>query len=455
MKQRLTLMGQLMLWCACLYSLTALIIYLAVAYRPVPLESLTPLRLAVFLILVPLFIKFAVQILTAPFYPLVEGRRKKGIDHRNAKVSVIIPAWNEEVGILKTVRSVLSARHSDIELVVVNDGSTDKTHQLVTNFIASFDSSQFGRRKRSIVYLDLPNGGKAKAMNQALNRASGEFVVTIDADSVMDREAVGELLGHFTDEKVAAVAGNVIVGNRRKPIELMQQLEYLFGFFFKRADSVFNSVYIIGGAAAAYRRDALLAAGGFDESIITEDIEMSTRLIKLGYKTRYAAKAVVYTEGPSDWFALCKQRLRWKYGRIVTFFKHGSLFFSVKKQHPKYLTCLLLPLAVYSELLLLFEGLLLSFFFGYTIYAMDFLPLVCIMLFLTSMVAIQVMCDAKAHFHLNLLLIAPVAWVVFYIVDVVEFQALLRSLKRIFKQEELKWQKWQRVGLASSRVQKA
>jgi cellulose synthase/poly-beta-1,6-N-acetylglucosamine synthase-like glycosyltransferase len=411
-----------------------------------PDDSLAGVRLGIFLLLAPIFIKYAIQLFTTPFYSLLGRFRKAGMESAaEPLVSVLIPAWNEEVGILKTINSVLATQYKNLEVIVINDGSTDATHDLVTGFIQNY--GVHGQPNEKIKYLCLSNGGKANALNQGLMIADGEIIITIDADSVMDKSAIVNIVKQFTDNKVAAVAGNVIVGNRKKPIELLQQLEYLYGFFFKRADSAFNSVYIIGGAAAAYRKNVLMELGGFDHDIITEDIEMSTRILAHGYKTRYAADAVVYTEGPSSWSGLCNQRLRWKHGRLLTFIKHRKLFFSCQKQHSPYLTFLLLPIAVYAEFALLFEAVLLFLFYGYTIHTNDYLPLVILIVFISTVILLQIAVDAKSRFHRNLLVLAPVAWIVFYIIDVVEFQALCRSIKRLATREKLQWQKWQRVGL--------
>jgi len=325
---------------------------------------------------------------------------------------------------------------------VINDGSTDSTHETITNFIQQTDLTGV-----DLKYLNLSNGGKARAMNRGLKQATGELIVTIDADSVMDAQALNALVAQFADPKVGGVAGNVVVANRSRPIELMQQMEYLYGFFFKRADSLFNSVYIIGGAAAAYRKTVLDEMGGFDHAIITEDIEMSVRILKHGYKTRYADDAVVYTEGPSEFKGLCNQRLRWKHGRLLTFIKHRKLFFSLSKQHNPYLTCMILPLAVYAELLLLLEAALLTTFFAYTILTSDYWPLVFVIALLSAVIGVQILLDSKKRFHSNLFLLAPGAWLVFYLMDLIEFQALVRSLKRFVLARELKWQKWQRVGV--------
>jgi cellulose synthase/poly-beta-1,6-N-acetylglucosamine synthase-like glycosyltransferase len=174
---------------------------------------------------------------------------------------------------------------------------------------------------------------------------------------------------------------------------------------------------------------------------------MSTRILAAGYKTRYAYDAITYTEGPSDWKGLCNQRLRWKFGRFQTFIKYKQLFFSLGKKRNPYFTCLLLPIALYAEFILLFQGFFLAIFYSYTIYTNDYLPLFFVILFMTLMILLQVIFDAKSRFHLNLLLLAPIAWIVLYAVDLVEFHALCRSLKCMIKQEELHWQKWVRVGL--------
>ena len=440
------------------YFVTFLVMYLAVSTEYQPLDRFINIRLVILLLLSPILFKYVVQLISLPFYSVVEKHRSLEMSQtETAKVSVLIPAWNEEVGILKTLNSVINTNFPRLEIIVINDGSTDQTHRLISNFIHQYEQNS-ERTKDSLAvstvikYLRLPNGGKAKALNQGLSIASGEFVLTIDADSVMDEKMIVNVIKRFTDDKVAAVAGNVIVGNRKKPIEVLQQLEYLHGFWFKRADSNFNSVHIIGGAAAAYRKTVLDKIGGFDENIITEDVEISTRLLAHGYSTRYAADAVVYTEGPSEWKDLCTQRLRWKFGRLLTYIKHRSLFFSGAKKHKVYLTCLVLPIAVYAEMALFLEAILLSAFYGYIFYTHDFLPLVIMISFVTTLITLQILFDPKMKFHSNLLLLAPVAWLMFYVIDLVEFQALCRTLYRFTKRQNLEWQTWVRVGIVSQSV---
>jgi len=435
----------MVLFATALYVATAGLFYLAATHTYTPVPGSDRIRIAILLLMMPILIKYIIQLLFSPLYTVVCRWRKKRGPADPLSVSVLIPAWNEEVGIIKTIRSVLNTNYPALQIVVINDGSTDATDQKISDFILKHEKE--GRSKVDIKYLNLPNGGKARALNQALTHVKNDIVITIDADSVMDPEAISRFVRHFDDPRVGGVAGNVIVGNREKPIEWIQQMEYLYGFFFKRADSLFDYVYIIGGAAAAYRREVLEEVGGFDHSIITEDIELSTRILSHGYKTRYACDAAVYTEGPSDLGGLCNQRLRWKYGRIMTFIKHRNLFFSTRPGHNPYLTFLILPLAVYAEILLLMEAVMLFVFFFYTVHTSDYMPLVFAVVLLTTIIGIQVLTDPKAHHHRNLLFLAPAAWLLLYAVDVVEFQALVRSIRRLATKKELRWQKWARVGL--------
>lgn len=435
-----------------LYLLSAIVLILAFLMEGPISESLTHLRLFLFVLVLPLITKLVIQLYAAirySFLPVNQGYSTT----TPYKVSVLLPAWNEEVGIIKTIESVLQSNYDYFELIVINDGSTDSTHQLITQFIEQYQSQQ--SNLVPIKYLSLTNGGKAKALNKGLEIAEGNIIITIDADCIVDRNAFYKFIQRFDDPSVGAVAGNIIVGNKKKPLEWLQQLEYVCGFFYKRADSYFNAVHIIGGAAAAYRRDVLQNLKGFDEDIITEDIDLSMSILSHGYKTRYAHDAVVYTEGPSDWKGLRKQRLRWKYGRILCYLKHRELFFSRNTQHNRYLSWFILPLAVYAEILLLNVGLFLSLFYCYIIISQDFALLASVILVSSSLVTLQIKLDSQSSYHKNLLPFIPVAWLLLYVIEFIELVALTLSLQKLYNRDSVKWQKWNRIGLQKQAAEQA
>lgn len=132
---------------------------------------------------------------------------------------------------------------------------------------------------------------------------------------------------------------------QRKPVDSLDWIRWVFLLAFTPAliRYLLNAVYIVGGAAASYRRYVFRKLGGFDETIITEDIELSTRIQDHGWAVRYAPKAVIWTEGAPTFLGLAKQRVRWKYGRLVTFWRYRHLFFSLDRRHSRILSPLVLP----------------------------------------------------------------------------------------------------------------
>lgn len=408
----------------------------------------TWLRVAAIVVFIPSLVKYYLQVLTAPFFVLFMRRQERIYpdfpDGEHPNVSVLVPAWNEEVGVLTTLRSLERSTWTDFEVVVVNDGSTDNTRGAVLGYVVG----AAGRRPdMKVRYVEQPNGGKVRAMNNGLGQAAGDIIVTIDADSVVEPDTLTNLVKHYRRPDVSSVAGNVKIGNPQSVIGVVQQLEYMFGFYFKQADTILNTIYIVGGAAASYRRSAIEAVGGFDPTIITEDIELSTRIQAAGGRIEYAPDAIVYTEGPTTITGLCKQRLRWKYGRLLTFGRYRKLFFSFKRSHSTLLTWFILPIAFFSELLLLLEVPLLVVFYGYMFTSGDFLPMFFSIAITAVVIAVQVLTDPRRRTMLPMLWLAPVAWLIFYVVDAVEFQSLVRSLWKLARKQEVVWQKWNRTGV--------
>lgn len=425
-----------------LYTFTAFVVSLGFFYEVKELPEWEFFKLILLAFFMPLFCKYLVHLLVVPWYYSINKRQiSKGEKNYKPRVSVIIPAWNEEVGIIPTIRSVLKNDYDNFELIIVNDGSTDRTDEKVKKFIDEYNG------EIKLLYIEKSNGGKSSALNLGIKRSRGEIILTTDADSSLGRSAIQNIVKQFSDRKVMAVAGNVRVGNASKIIGAIQKIEYIHGFYFKRADSILNSVYIVGGAAAAYRREIFNKLGYFDTEIITEDIEYSTRILNAGYTIRYATDAIFYTEAPSDTNSLIRQRLRWKFGRLMTFYKHRDLFFRISGDQSKFLSFLIFPTALFADILLFFCLVFLPTFYVYILISRNFIPLTVIILFLTVVVLLQILTDSKRADNKEAFLWAPMTWFILYFIVFVEYIALMKSIVKIMKKKSVEWQKWERIGV--------
>jgi cellulose synthase/poly-beta-1,6-N-acetylglucosamine synthase-like glycosyltransferase/spore germination protein YaaH/peptidoglycan/xylan/chitin deacetylase (PgdA/CDA1 family) len=234
-------------------------------------------------------------------------------------VSVVVPAYNEEGVITRTVESLLAQEPPVLEVVCVDDGSKDRTLAVLHE---KFDGNPrvriFGK----------PNGGKATALNLGFAEARGEVVVALDSDTIFATETVARLTGPFADPRVGAVAGNAKVGNRVNRLTRWQALEYVTAQNLeRRAWDLADAVPVVPGAVGAWRRQAVLDLGGFHEDTLAEDTDLTLRLIAAGHRVVYAEHALAYTEAPETVRALLKQRFRWTYGVLQACWKHKSRLF--------------------------------------------------------------------------------------------------------------------------------
>jgi cellulose synthase/poly-beta-1,6-N-acetylglucosamine synthase-like glycosyltransferase len=234
-------------------------------------------------------------------------------------VTVLIPAHNEETVIVQTVKSVLASDLQDLHIIVVNDGSGDRTGELL--------DGNFGQNPR-VTILHQVNRGKAAALARALGEAKTEIVVTIDADTEIEPDAISKLLRHFSDEKVGAVAGNVKVGNRSRWLTRWQALEYITSQNMeKRAFDLLNCITVVPGALGAWRKKAIEAAGGINADTVAEDADLTIGIRRLGWHVDYEEEAIAWTEAPETPGILIRQRFRWTFGTLQSFWKHsGTLF---------------------------------------------------------------------------------------------------------------------------------
>lgn len=230
-------------------------------------------------------------------------------------VCVVIPAYNEEKVILKTIESVRAGNYPGLEIIVVDDGSSDNTFSVVKGAYTNGEVKVFR----------VPNAGKASALNSGIERAQAEIVVAIDADTVLAPNAVERLVRHFEDERVGAVAGKAVVGNETSTIGKFQSLEYITSQNLdRRAFELFNAISVVPGAIGAWRRAALLSVGGFREDTLAEDADATVSLERKGYRVLYEPDAVAFTEAPETVKAFLKQRFRWMFGTLQMAFKHRA-----------------------------------------------------------------------------------------------------------------------------------
>jgi len=182
-----------------------------------------------------------------------------------------------------------------------------------------------------VTVLTKPNGGKASALNFGITHAHNDFVVCIDADTQLKDDAVYHLMTYFTDAEIGAVAGTVKVGNENNLITRWQSIEYITAQNMdRRAFDLINSITVVPGAIGAFRKSAVFRAGGFTLDTLAEDCDLTMRILRQGYIIKNCAEAIAYTEAPETLGALLKQRFRWSFGVIQSFWKNKSALFNKK-----------------------------------------------------------------------------------------------------------------------------
>ncbi len=238
---------------------------------------------------------------------LIEKLRSEVPDHPKFRppVSVLIPAYNEEEVIVNTVVAALACDYPSMEVVVVDDGSTDSTGELL--------DTHFGDEPR-VHIIHQPNRGKSAALTRAMQEAHSQILVTIDADTSIEADALTKLVRHFADSRVGAVAGNVKVGNRNRWLTRWQALEYITSQNLeKRAFDLLNCIPVVPGALSAWRAAAIRSAGGITADTVAEDTDLTIAIRRNGWRIEYAEKAIGWTEAPETADALIRQRFRWTF----------------------------------------------------------------------------------------------------------------------------------------------
>mgnify|MGYP001546769890 CR=1 FL=1 len=241
-------------------------------------------------------------------------------DPSTLPVSVLIPAYNEEVVIVTTVERILASDYPGLEIIVIDDGSRDRTSEVL--------NTHFGADPR-VTVITIPNSGKASALNIGLARARGEIIVALDADTLFNRDTISRLARWFGDARIGAVAGNAKVGNRINMITRWQALEYIVAQNLeRRALAALGTLTVVPGAVGAWRRSALLQLGGFPAETLAEDQDLTIAVQRAGFTVLFDSTAIARTEAPATFRGLARQRFRWAYGTLQCLWKYRDMTFN-------------------------------------------------------------------------------------------------------------------------------
>ena len=237
------------------------------------------------------------------------------------KVAVLIPAYNEEKVIERTIQGTLDSDYPNLRVIVIDDGSKDRTLEVVRRAFAPELAA--GR----VLLLTKPNGGKAAALNYGLEHiGDAELFVGIDADTIIAPDAISRMVPHFLNPSVGAIAGNAKVGNRVNLWTRWQALEYITSQNFeRRALNTMGAVSVVPGAIGAWRVSAVSEAGGYQTDTVAEDADLTMALLRNGYRVEYEDRALAFTEAPTNANSLMRQRFRWSFGILQAVFKHRDV----------------------------------------------------------------------------------------------------------------------------------
>ncbi|MCL5773238.1 MAG: glycosyltransferase [Firmicutes bacterium] len=229
-------------------------------------------------------------------------------------VSIVVPAYNEEKVVVKTVNALLESSYPKFDIIAVDDGSNDGTYQSLVNAFAG------NPRVRSYTK---PNGGKADALNYGIEKTGAEIIIALDADTIFLPDTISKLVRHFENPGVGAVAGNAKVGNRINLLTNLQAVEYITSQNLdRRAFDALNCITVIPGAVGAWRRELILKAGGFSGDTLAEDADLTLTILKTGKKINYEDEAIAMTEAPDTIKGFLRQRFRWMFGSLQAVWKH-------------------------------------------------------------------------------------------------------------------------------------
>lgn len=348
--------------------------------------------------------------------------------------SVVIPAFNEEKTIYDCVYSVINQTYQKRQVIVVDDGSTDRTGSILDEIKSHYINDD------RIVIVHKKNGGKSTAINEGVKKyATGELVTVLDSDSTLNPNALEKMSSYFTNPKVLAIASNVRINKPHKFIEYVQQMEYLLGYRLKGSEEILGLEYIIGGIGSTFRRWAMKEVGYYDTDTVTEDIDFTMKLLNhfgnRSWKFGYANDVIAYTPAVHYFNQLLKQRYRWKYGRFKALFKYKNLLFN--KDFKKYSLTLpwwKLPKVFFEEFMMFVDPLMVIWIFYLMIQYYDMSTVITLfaLYFVFGLFSLFPENLPKKQ-KIKLILLSPFTIALLYVINLVDYISLIHCLKNMHK----------------------
>ncbi|MCX9011070.1 MAG: glycosyltransferase [Candidatus Methanoperedens sp.] len=247
--------------------------------------------------------------------------KKKGYDDKIFQISIIIPAYNEEITISSCIESMLHLNYPCYEIIVIDDGSSDNTFSEASKFV-----------DKGVKVIRQENTGKPGAINTGIRRASGEIVITVDADSKLHPDALTWISRRFSrNHRLGAVAGNVKIEKPRGMLKVLQSLEYTTAINLgRKSQSLLHCVMIVPGAIAALKTSVLHEVGYFPLDTFAEDFDITMKILQAGYHVEYESRAIAFTQAPESIEDLLKQRRRWYRGMTQVLAKYQGMYMNPK-----------------------------------------------------------------------------------------------------------------------------
>ena len=382
------------------------------------------------------------RMLIVIFYCLRQQRRKKIIHEYisvnkpylkqyRPRVSVIVPVYNEEVIIRRTIKALLKSDYPLTEILIIDDGSTDQTASIIKKYFS---------RNSKVKLLQKENGGKASALNLGFQNALGDIIITIDADTIFKSTTISDLVKNFSDSRVAAVTGNCKIGNIHNQLLMWQHIEYVTAQNLdKRAFEELGCITVVSGSNSAWRKSVVEQLGFYHNDTLAEDTELTIRILNAGHKIVYDERAISYEESPETIKEFVKQRFRWSYGVLQTTWKHKKSIFSSSNKALKFFAA---PSLLFSYLLFLTSPIIDFLFIVALLTGTTSIYLFALLFYLTDTL------NSFLAFKIANEKMKPLLWIFFqrigyrYLLGYVTWKALIAALRG----NHVGWDKLKRTG---------